>query len=246
MGEVIAVLSGKGGTGKTSVCAGLATALADDQMRVLCVDCDVGLQNLDISLGLSDRGGLSFMDVCRGGYTLDQALRHPDFPDLAFLTAPVNCLPTQIDRGDFGRMLRRASGEFDYVFLDCAAGVDVMFSLTSSFADRCIVVTGPGPAAIRDAARVGELLDLQNKTDARLIVNRVSGKIASALDMTVDDVMDETGLPLLGVVPEDMNVTMAAAYGVPLLNYRGRSPAAKACRRIANRIQGIPEPINVR
>lgn len=246
MGEVIAVLSGKGGTGKTSVCAGLSTALADAKKRVLCIDCDVGLQNLDISLGLSDRGGLSFMDVCRGGYTLSQASVHPDYPSLSFLTAPMNCLPDQIDRALFGKMLRAAAREFDYVFLDCAAGVDVMFSLTSSFADRCIVVTGPGPAAIRDAARVGELLELQNKANARLVVNRVSGKIASALDLTVDDVMDETGLPLLGVVPEDMNVTMAAAYGVPLLKYRKRSPAAKACRRIANRIQGIPEPINVR
>ena len=90
MGEVLAVLSGKGGTGKTSVCAGLATALAREGKRVLCVDCDVGLRNLDISLGLTDSGALSFLDVCEGGYSLEQAAVHPLYPSLRFLTAPVN------------------------------------------------------------------------------------------------------------------------------------------------------------
>lgn len=246
MGEVIAILSGKGGTGKTSVCAGIASALAEAGTRVLCVDCDVGLRNLDISLGLSESGGLSFMDVCRGGYPLSQATVHPDYPTLFFLTAPMNCLPDDIDPDRFRKMLRQDAGDFDYIFLDCAAGVDTMFSLTASAADRCLVVTGPGPGAIRDAARVGELLALRGRENARLIVNRVTGKIAAALDLTVDDVMDITGLPLLGVVPEDMNVTLAASYGQPLLKFRKKSSAAGACRRIAKRIRGLPEPINLR
>ena len=246
MGEVIAVLSGKGGTGKTSVCAGIAAALADSAKRVLCVDCDVGLRNLDISLGLTESGGLSFLDVCQGGYPISQAAAHPTYPLLSFLTAPMNCLPEDIDREQFGKLLREDAKDFDYVFLDCAAGVDTMFSLTAEFAHRCVVVTGPGPAAIRDAARVGELLSLRGRENARLVVNRVNGRITDLLDLTVDDVMDTTGLPLLGVVPEDMNVTLAASYGVPLLKFKPRGPAAMACRRIAKRIQGIPEPIKVR
>ena len=246
MGELIAVLSGKGGTGKTSVCAGIAAALAVKDCRVLCVDCDVGLRNLDISLGLSDCGALSFLDVCSGGYGLSQAAVHPLYPSLHFLTAPMNCPPEQIDADAFGAMLTKARAEFDYIFLDAPAGVDAGFKLAAAFADRCIIVTGPGPAAIRDAARAGEILELMGKTNNRLIVNRVSRRMVSAMELTIDDVMDTAGLPLLGVIPEDRHVTLAAAFGQPLLRYSRRCPAAAACRRIAKRIQGIPEPITFR
>ena len=109
-----------------------------------------------------------------------------------------------------------------------------------------VVVTGPSPAAIRDAERTGQMLELAGKENVRIIVNRISKKISSAMSLTVDDVMDHAGLPLLGVVPEDMNVTLAASFGKPLLKYRPRCPAAKACKRIANRIQGIPDPIKLR
>ena len=246
MGELIAVLSGKGGTGKTSVCAGIATALAADGRRVLCIDCDVGLRNLDISLGMSDSGALSFLDVCEGGYPLSKAAAHPLYPSLHFLTAPMNCPPEQISTAAFGAMLMNARADYDYIFLDAPAGVDAGFRLSAAFADRCILVTGPSPAAIRDAARAGELLELMGKTNNRLVVNRVSRKMVSAMDLTIDDVMDTAGLPLLGVIPEDGHVTLAAAFSQPLLKYSRRCPAAAACRRIAKRIQGIPEPIKIR
>ena len=246
MGELIAVLSGKGGTGKTSVCAGLATAMAASGLQILCIDCDVGLRNLDISLGLSEAGSLSFLEVCRGDYTLSQATQHPLFPSLSFLTAPMNCPPESIPVAEFGKLMREARQQFDYIFLDAPAGLDAGFRLCTAYADRCILVTGPGPAAIRDAARVGDILELMGKTNVRLIVNRISRKMVSATEITVDDVMDTAGLPLLGVVPEDMNVTLAAAFGQPLLHYQKRSSAARACRRIAKRIQGLPEPIALR
>ena len=246
MGELIAVLSGKGGTGKTSVCAGLATALAAAGEKVLCIDCDVGLRNLDISLGISESGALSFLEVCRGDYSLNQAMAHPAFPNLSFLTAPMNCPAEAVDMSAFGALMLQARQQFDYILLDAPAGVDAGFRLTATYADRCILVTGPGPAAIRDAARVGDLLELMGKTNIRLIVNRVSRKMVSATDVTVDDVMDTAGLPLLGVIPEDLNVTLAATFGHPLLHYRKRCAAAKACRRIARRIQGLPEPITLR
>ena len=246
MGELIAILSGKGGTGKTSVCAGIATALADAGRSVLCIDCDVGLRNLDISLGLSDCASLSFLEICRGDYALDQAAAHPQFPSLRFLTAPMNTSASAIDRTAFATMVHAARQEFDYILLDAPAGVETGFRLTAEFADRCLLVTGPSPAAIRDAQRTGELLELMGKENVRLIVNRVNRKIADALNLTVDDVMDHAGLALLGVVPEDMNVTLAATFGHPLLKYRRRCAAAKAFRRIANRIQGIPDPIKLR
>ena len=246
MGELIAVASGKGGTGKTSVCAGVASALARSGRQVLCIDCDVGLRNLDISLGLSDSCPLSFVDIMQGGYSLCQATVHPLFPHLHFLTAPMNCPPESICVHDFGAFLRAARNSYDYIFLDAPAGVEAGFRLAATFADRCILVTGPGPAAIRDAARTAQVLELMEKTNIRLVVNRVSRSMVRAMDTTIDDLMDTAGLPLLGIVPEDRNVTLAAAFNQPLLCYRPRSVAAKAYLRIANRIQGLPEPITIR
>ena len=246
MGEVFAVVSGKGGTGKTSVCAGIATALAELGKRVLCIDCDVGLRNLDISLGMSDSGNLSFLDVSEFGYDLKNAPRHSVFPQLAFLTAPMNRSAEDIDPGPFLELLQRARREFDYVFLDSPAGVDAGFRLVTAAADRFLVVTGAGPAAVRDAARVGELLELSGKTGARLIVNRVDKSMLSAVRMTIDDIMDTAGLPLAGIILEDPHVTLAAAFSLPLLQYASRCDAARACRRIANRLQGLHERIPFR
>ena len=246
MGELFAVLSGKGGTGKTSVCAGIATALALEGKRVLCIDCDVGLRNLDISLGMSDGGSLSFLDVCSGSYPLEQAEKHPQYPTLSFLTAPMNCHIEQIDPIAFGDMLQQARSLFDYVFLDSPAGVDAGFRLVTGVADRFLLVTGAGPAAIRDASRVGDLLELAGKQNVRLVVNRVDRDMLSTVRLTIDDVMDTSGLPLIGVVLEDHHVTLAASFGKPLLRYAKRCDAAKAYRRIARRIQGLPEPLTLR
>ena len=165
---------------------------------------------------------------------------------LSFLTAPMNTAADEIDQEVFGRMLAQTKKEFDYIFLDAPAGVDAGFRLTARFADRFLVVTGAGPAAVRDAARVSDLLDMMGKRDVRLIVNRVDRDMLSTVKVTVDDVMDSAGLPLMGVVLEDPNVTLAAAFGKPLLQYARRCPAAKAFRKIANRIQGFREPITLR
>ena len=244
LGELIGILSGKGGTGKTSVCAGLATALAEQKKKVLCIDCDIGLRNLDISLGLTEEGALSFQDVCHGGYDLEQAAVHPIYPTLRFLTAPMNCGPEEIDPTAFAAMLRAARDQFDYIFLDAPAGVDDGFRLAARSADRIILVTGPDPAAVRDAARSGELLELMGKDNIRLIINRINKKIVHTLELTVDDIMDAAGLPLLGVVPEDKEVVFSAFYGEPLLKSNRRGAAA-AFRRIAKRIQGMKVPVTL-
>lgn len=245
MGELIAVLSGKGGTGKTSLCAGISTALAEMGKKVLCIDCDVGLRNLDISLALCDAGALSFADVYRGGYALSQAATHVQYPNLSFLTAPVNLRAEDVDEQAFAAMLRQAKREFDYIFLDAPAGLDAGFQLCAKHADRIILVTNPEPSAIRDAARTGQELERMKKNSVRIIVNRVRKKLLEVTKRTVDDVMDESGLPLLGVVPEDENVTLAAAFETPLLKY-GRKGAAAACKRIAKRILGLSAPIELK
>lgn len=246
MGEVLAVLSGKGGTGKTSVCAGVAIALAEEGLRILCIDCDIGLRNLDISLGLSDCGSLSFLDILDHDYPLSAAAVHPAFPTLFFLTAPMNRSAEQIDSDAFCRLLRKARSEFDYIFLDAAAGLDAGFRLVSQAADRFLLVTGSGPAAVRDAGRVGELLELKGKHNVRLIVNRVDKDILHTVQVTIDDVMDNAGLPLCGIVPEDPCVTLAATFGIPLAKYARKTPALNAFRRISKRIQGFHQPIKMK
>lgn len=242
MGELIAVLSGKGGTGKTSVCAGVAQALSQMGQKVLCVDCDIGLRNLDIALGLSEVGTISFLDVCRGEYTLDMATVHPVYPNLHFLTAPIGCTADSVDDLEFAQMLNEARKHFHYVLLDAPAGIEAGFQLAAKAADRVILVTGSDPASIRDARQAGDVLELMGKRNIRLVVNRINKKMAAAMNLTVDDIMDQAGLPLLGIVPEDSNVVLAAAFRQPLLGYT-RKGAAAACRRIAKRIQGLTVPV---
>ncbi len=242
MGESIAIASGKGGTGKTSLCAGLGIALAQQGLKVLCIDCDVGLRNLDISLAIG-REALSFLEVCRGEYPLSRAAQHPEYPSLRFLTAPVNCRAGQISPEAFQNLVRQGKKEFDYVLLDAPAGTEGGFRLASQNADRCILVTGPDPASVRDAGRTGQILELMGKKNVRLIVNRIRPKLISAMKLTVDDVMDDAGLPLLGIVPEDPDVTLAATFGKPLFQYSKKGEAAAAIRRIALRLQGIPVSI---
>ena len=242
MGEVIAMLSGKGGTGKTSLCAGIAEALAQSGKQVLCIDCDIGLRNLDIALGISEVGTLSFHEISSGQYAPEAATVHPVYPTLQFLTAPMNVTTDTIDRLEFARMLDNARRTYHYIFLDSPAGIEAGFQLTAHCADRIVLVTGADPASVRDARQAADKLELMGKKNVRLIVNRIQKKMTATVGLTVDDIMDQAGVPLLGIVPEDSNVTLSAAFRQPLLGYTNRGAAA-ACRRIAKRLQGISVPI---
>lgn len=242
MGELIAIVSGKGGTGKTSLCAGIAQALAENGETVLCIDCDVGMRNLDIALGLSQMGALSFQEALE--YGLDKATQHPDYPKLSFLTAPMNCSADAVDPYDFAKLLQDARSRFDYILLDAPAGIDAGFRLAARHADRIVLVTGSDPASVRDVGRAGQLLQAMEKTNVRIIVNRIDPRMVKAMRLTVDDIMDRTGLPLLGIVPEDPQVVLAAAFEQPLLKHE-RKGAAAACRRIAKRIQGRRVPVSL-
>lgn len=242
MGELIAIVSGKGGTGKTTLCAGIAEGLAQSGEKVLCIDCDVGLRNLDIALGISSLGALSFTEAVE--YGLEKATVHPRFPALSFLTAPMNCPAGAVDAEAFGALLQQARGLYDYVLLDAPAGIEAGFKLAARYADRIAVVTGADPASVRDAARAGQLLQRMGKTNIRLIVNRITPKMVRAMKLTVDDIMDRAGLPLLGIVPEDPAVVLAAVCEQALLTHTSKGAAA-ACRRIAQRIQGRKVPVSL-
>lgn len=242
MGEVISVISGKGGTGKTTVCAAVATCLAADGKRVLCIDADIGLRNLDIALGMAELPVVAFTDVVHGHYTLKDAAVHPKLPGLSLFTAPVRENEELVDAPGFGRMLEAARREFDYCLIDAPAGIGTGFRLATRYADRFLVVATPDPSAMRDAGCAADLLALDGKEELHLVVNRVSPRLISRMELTVDDIMDDVGLPLLGLIPEDPEVMLAAVEGIPLI-YSSSGGAAEACLRISRRLRGVAMPL---
>ena len=237
MGQVVAVTSGKGGTGKTTISAAVASCLAAEGKRVLCIDADIGLRNLDISLGMADLAVIAFTDVLSGRYTLDDATASEDIPNLFLLTAPITERPEAISLSAFGKMLDRVREQFDYCIIDAPAGLGKGFELAVTYADRLLVVTGSDPASMRDAGGATDRLTLMGKSEIRLVVNRITPKLFRVMKLTVDDVMDEVGLPLIGIVPEDPNVMLAAARNTPLVLFTDQG-AAIAALHIARRIDG--------
>lgn len=242
MGQVLAVISGKGGTGKTSLCACVACCLAADGKTVLCIDADAGLRNLDLSLGMAREPALPFTAVMRGEYSLEQAAVHPAFPNLRFLTAPVTEQPEELETELFATLLRQARERFDWVLIDAPAGVGAGFRLAVGEADLAMVVTGGDPAALRDGARAAELLAQVSDAQAKIVVNRIRRRFFKRTQFTVDDCMDTVGLPLLGIVPEDEAVALAAAAGRPLTGGTKKSAWA-ACSHIARRLCGEKQPL---
>ena len=243
MGDVISFVSGKGGTGKSALCAGVATVLAKSSKRVLCIDCDLGLRNLDIFLGLDCGEALSLLDVCSGSYPLSAAAAHPQFPTLRFLTAPIHCDFSQIDPLQFRQLLDEARAQFDFILLDGPAGLGDGLAFVARQADRNVVVTLPDPASLRCADRCAQELEKMGAKNCRLVVNRLYNDLLKALGKNIDDMMDEVGLPLLGIVPTDPNVSLAAAGGKAIIKY-SHFGATAAYKRIAKRIQGLNVPIS--
>lgn len=242
MGEIISVISGKGGTGKTTICAAIATCLAAEGKKVLCIDADIGLRNLDISLGMADQPIIAFTDVMQGHYQISDASEHPELPNLFLFTAPIRENEELINVSAFGKFLQEVRRNFDYCLIDSPAGIGTGFRLTTAYADRFLVVSTPDPASMRDAERAAEILLLEGKEDLHLIVNRITPKLFKRMDLTVDDIMDEVGLPLIGIIPEDSDVMLAAAAGEALI-FAASDGAAEACLRISRRLRGVPTPL---
>ncbi len=240
MGTVIAVTSGKGGTGKTSITGGVAASLALMGRRVLCIDMDVGLRNLDISLGLNDRAMMDFADVALGRCPLARAaVEHPDIKGLSLLTAPMT-LPASLTPDKVRALLKEARAGYDHILIDSPAGLGTGFRLATCGVDRAIVVSTNDASSLRDAQRtVAELEELRL---IHLVMNRIQTKLLRKLRTTIDDAMDAAGLPLIGVVPEDPQVILCANLGRPLAT-QSRRGAALACWNIARRLEGHRVPI---
>lgn len=241
MATVIAVTSGKGGTGKTSLVGAVGSCLAALGHPTLCIDMDVGLRNLDLTLGLSDRALMDFTDVVQGRCPLEKAVvEHPDIQGLFLLTAPFS-LRQGVPEQAMKDLLRQAREHYDYILLDAPAGLGEGFHLSVCDCDRAIVVTTTDASALRDAQRT--VTELMNRVDQiHLVVNRVKPKLLKKLHTTIDDAMDAAGLPLLGVVPEDERVMLSANQGRPLILCANQG-AAVGYRNIAFRLEGRRIPV---
>lgn len=242
MGQIIAVVSGKGGTGKTSFVSHVGLYLAKLGNRVLCLDCDIGLRNLDLALGMSDCAVTDFTDVLEGRYSLKEAATpHPIQKNLYLLTAPANA-NSPIDATAFQRMMEQIRRSFDYCLVDAAAGLGDGFQLAIAGCDRCVVVTTTDPTSLRDAQRTVMELSHLPRGKVHLVVNRCRKKLMRSLHQTIDDAIDTAGLPLLGVVPEDETIALYAGRGIPLMLSENHY-AAEAYRNIARRIVGKRTPL---
>jgi septum site-determining protein MinD len=243
LGQVIAVVSGKGGTGKTSFTALTGAALASMGRKTLLLDCDVGLRDLDIALGLSDRVLMDFSDVVSGRVTLAEAVvQHPRLKELYLLTAPVST-ETALDSPDaMARLLDEVRAAYEFCLLDAGAGLGESFRLATHCADRVIVVSTTEPSCLRDAQRT--VMELSSFPTGRLhlVINRLRRRLLRSLRSNIDDAMDAAGLPLLGVVPEDDDVSPLLGKGM-VDGFGYYSGAKRACRNIARRLCGEKVPL---
>lgn len=243
LGTSYVVASGKGGTGKTSFVAGVGAALARAGHKTLCIDADVGLRNLDLALGMSDRAVMNFADVIAGRCTLERAAaQHPVLSNLYLLTAPMARDALSITGEEMRAFLQQAKARFDFCIIDAPAGLGAGFRLAAAGADRAIIVTTTDTSSLRDAQHtVMELADYPLRS-RHLVVNRVEKKLLRKLHRNIDDAIDTAGLPLIGIVPEDSAVRLAANREIPVILAEHRG-AARAYENIARRLCGQRVPL---
>ncbi len=242
MGEVIVVTSGKGGVGKTTTSANVGTGLAEMGKSVVVIDADIGLRNLDVVMGLENRIVYNLVDVIEGSCRLKQALiKDKRHAGLYLLPAAQARDKNSISPEQMIWLVDSLRSQFDYIILDCPAGIEQGFQNAIAGADHAIVVTTPEVSAIRDADRIIGLLEANEIHKIELVVNRLRQDLVKRGEMmTVHDVIDILGLPLLGVVPDDENVVIATNQGEPLVGKN--SLAGQAFLNICNRLEGKEVP----
>lgn len=243
MGTCIVITSGKGGTGKTTASGAIGSCLAALGHRTICIDCDIGLKNLDMVLGLTDIAVTDFTDVLDGRTSLeDAATEHPKIKNLFFLGAPTIFSPEDIDRDAMADLIKSAKDKFDYCIIDCPAGIGPGFRLAAQSADMAIVVATGDGVTLRCCQRtVSELKNLGIE-NIRLLMNKIKPRRFKYTRSTIDDAIDVVGAQLIGVISEDESVVLSAASEIPLALYDSKR-AAEQFLRVAYRIKGIHLPL---
>ncbi|WP_320677393.1 septum site-determining protein MinD [Prochlorococcus sp. MIT 1300] len=243
--RIILICSGKGGVGKTTLTANLGIALAKQGSKTVVLDADFGLRNLDLLLGLENRIVYTAQEVLEESCRLEQALvKHKREPNLALLPAGNPRMLEWLKPDDMKRVVTMLKDQFDYVLIDCPAGVEDGFKNAAAAAEESIVITTPEVSAVRDADRVIGLLNTYGIKPVQLVLNRVRPKMIASQEMlSVDDVTDILALPLLGLVLEDEQVIVSTNRGEPLTLVGSNSPAARCYENVASRLTGKDIPL---
>lgn len=242
MSEVIVVTSGKGGVGKTTTSANVGTGLAAMGKKVILIDTDIGLRNLDVVMGLENRIVYNLVDVVEGNCRIKQAIiRDKRYPTLFLLPSAQTKDKSAVNPAQMVRMVSHLRDQFDYIILDCPAGIEQGFQNAIAGADRALVVTTPEVSAIRDADRIIGLLEANEIQRMDLVINRIRPDMVRRGDMmSPEDVTDILSLPLIGKVPDDENVVIATNQGEPLVG--NDTLAGRAFRNICVRLSGEEVP----
>jgi septum site-determining protein MinD len=241
--KVFTITSGKGGVGKTTATANLATALAVDGARVVCIDADIGLRNLDVVLGLENRIVYDLVDVVEGRCRLRQAMiRDKRLPNLFLIPAAQTRDKTAVSPSDMVRLVDELREESEWILIDSPAGIERGFRNAIAPADVVVVITNPEISAVRDADRIIGLIEAEEKGPAKLVINRIKPEMVKREDMlSPDDVLELLAVELIGIVPEDDNVILSTNRGTPIVLDR-KSQAGQAFRNIAARLEGQDVP----
>ncbi len=242
MGEVIVVTSGKGGVGKTTTTANVGTGLARLGKKVVMIDTDIGLRNLDVVMGLENRIVYNLVDVIEGSCRIKQALiRDKKYDSLYLMPSAQTRDKNAVNPEQMKKLTEELKEEYDYILLDCPAGIEQGFLNAIAGADRALVVTTPEVSAIRDADRIIGLLESNGIRNSRLIVNRIRPDLIRRGDMmSIEDVSEILAIDLIGAVPDDENIVISTNQGTPLV---GRdTPAGQAYMNISRRVTGETVP----
>ncbi len=237
--RAITITSGKGGVGKTTATANLAVALANLEQRVVCIDSDIGLRNLDVVLGLENRIVYDLVDVIEGRCRLRQAMiRDKRFEELYLIPAAQTRDKNAVSPSDMIKMVNELKDEADWILVDSPAGIERGFRNAIAPADEIIVITNPDVSAVRDADRIIGIIEAEQKGPAKLIINRINTQMIQRGDMMdANDVLDLLAVKLIGLVPEDDHVIASTNIGKPVA-LDEKSKAGQAFRNIARRLMG--------
>ena len=244
MCQVIVIASGKGGTGKTTVTAGLAAALAKDHKKVLIMDCDSGMRGIDMLLGISDRLVYDISDIVSGGCEYGDALYRVDGLDLYCIAAPLYA-DDEVSPSLIGEFVAKARADYDYILIDSPAGTGSGFVAAASSADRALAVINAEPISVRGCRNIRRKLDELGVTDCRLVINRFDRERFFRADVykDLDEVIDETGTRLIALIPEDERIAALSQRGAITENW---SRSGIIFDTMAKRIYGTDVPIIVK